>query len=78
MLLEHRGKTPTVHPSAYVAPTAVLAGDVRIGADARILFGAVLTAEDGYDRSRRALPGDGERTAARARATPGAASATTC
>ncbi len=48
MLLEHRGKSPTVDPNAYVAPTAVLAGDVRIGADARVLFGAVLTAEDGF------------------------------
>ena len=47
MLIEHRGAHPTVHPSAYVAPNAVLCGDVRVGADARILFGAVLTAEDG-------------------------------
>lgn len=48
MLLEHRGRAPSVHPSAYVAPTAVLCGDVRVGADARVLFGAVLTAEDGF------------------------------
>ncbi len=47
MLLEHRGKRPSVDPTAYVAPTAVLCGDVRIGPEARILFGAVLTAEDG-------------------------------
>src|SRR4029077_14569156 len=47
MLITHRGKTPQVHPSAYVAPTAVVCGAVRIGAGARILFGAVLTAEDG-------------------------------
>ncbi len=47
MILEHRGKRPSVDPSAYVAPTAVLCGDVRVGAGARILFGAVLTAEDG-------------------------------
>jgi carbonic anhydrase/acetyltransferase-like protein (isoleucine patch superfamily) len=47
MLLEHRGVSPTVDPSAYVAPNAVLCGDVRVGPDARILFGAVLTAEDG-------------------------------
>jgi gamma-carbonic anhydrase len=46
-LVEHRGKSPSVHPSAYVAPTAVLCGDVVVGPDARILFGAVLTAEDG-------------------------------
>ena len=47
MLIEHRGRSPQVDPSAYVAPTAVLCGDVRVGPDARILFGAVLTAEDG-------------------------------
>jgi carbonic anhydrase/acetyltransferase-like protein (isoleucine patch superfamily) len=46
-LVEHRGKSPSVHPSAYVAPTAVLCGDVVVGPDARILFGAVLSAEDG-------------------------------
>lgn len=46
-LLEHRGRAPVVHPSASVAPTAVLCGDVHVGEDARILFGAVLTAEDG-------------------------------
>src|SRR3954469_1129308 len=47
MLIEHRGAKPTIHPSAYVAPTAVLCGDVHVGAGARVLFGAVLTAEDG-------------------------------
>ena len=47
MLIEHRGRSPTVDPTAYVAPTAVLCGDVRVGAEARVLFGAVLTAEDG-------------------------------
>jgi carbonic anhydrase/acetyltransferase-like protein (isoleucine patch superfamily) len=47
MLVEHRGRAPTVHPSAWIAPTAVLCGDVRIGADARVLWNAVVTAEDG-------------------------------
>ena len=47
MLLEHRGKSPTVDPSAYVAPNAVLCGDVTVGPDTRVLFGAVVTAEDG-------------------------------
>lgn len=50
MLIEHRGAVPDVHPSAYVAPTAVLRGRVRIGPDARVLFGAVLSAEDGEVR----------------------------
>jgi gamma-carbonic anhydrase len=47
VLIEHRGRGPLVDPSAYVAPTAVLCGDVRVGPDARILFGAVVSAEDG-------------------------------
>ena len=47
MLLTHQGRSPVVHPSAYIAPTATLCGDVRVGADCRVLFGAVLTAEGG-------------------------------
>jgi hypothetical protein len=47
MLIEHPAKTPQVDPSACVAPTAVVCAAVRIGADAGILIGAVLTAEDG-------------------------------
>jgi carbonic anhydrase/acetyltransferase-like protein (isoleucine patch superfamily) len=50
MLIEHRGQRPDVHPSAYVAPTAVLCGAVRVGPEARVLFGAVLSAEDGEVR----------------------------
>lgn len=47
MLIEHRGARPEVHPDAYVAPTAVVCGAVRIARGARVLFGAVVTAEDG-------------------------------
>lgn len=47
MILEHAGKQPRIHESAYVAPNAVICGDVTIGANSRILFGAVLTAEGG-------------------------------
>src|SRR5687768_11773100 len=50
MLIDHRGAQPTVDPSAYVAPNAVLCGDVHVSAGARVLFGAVLTAEDGSVR----------------------------
>lgn len=39
---------PTIDPTAYVAPTAVLSGDVRVGRNCRILHGAVLTAEGGH------------------------------
>jgi carbonic anhydrase/acetyltransferase-like protein (isoleucine patch superfamily) len=44
-MIRHRGATPSVDPSAYVAPTATLVGDVRIGPRARIMYGAVLDAE---------------------------------
>ena len=47
MILEHKGKTPNIHPTAYVAPNATLCGDVTVKAHARILFGAVLTGEGG-------------------------------
>ena len=47
MILEHGGKRPRIHESAYVAPTAVICGDVSIGEDSRVLFGAVITAESG-------------------------------
>jgi carbonic anhydrase/acetyltransferase-like protein (isoleucine patch superfamily) len=47
MLYAHRGKPPIVDPSATIAPTAVLCGDVRIGPGCAVAFGAVLSAEDG-------------------------------
>lgn len=40
------GKTPEIHPSAFVAPTAVLVGDVTVGEEASIWFGAVLRGDD--------------------------------
>src|SRR6186997_1998802 len=50
MLIEHRGARPVVPASAYVAPSAVLCGDVVLGERSRVLHGAVLTAEDGAVR----------------------------
>jgi carbonic anhydrase/acetyltransferase-like protein (isoleucine patch superfamily) len=47
MIIEHRGRRPVVHESAYVSPAAVLSGDVTVGAGSRVLHGAVLSAEDG-------------------------------
>ena len=47
MLIEHRGRRPQVASSAYVAPNATVCGDVIVGEQCRILFGAVLTAEGG-------------------------------
>jgi carbonic anhydrase/acetyltransferase-like protein (isoleucine patch superfamily) len=45
MLLRHRGREPVIDPSAFVAPTATLVGDVRVGPRARVMYGAVLDAE---------------------------------
>jgi len=39
--------TPRINPLARIASTAVLEGDVRVGAHARILHGAILCAYDG-------------------------------
>jgi carbonic anhydrase/acetyltransferase-like protein (isoleucine patch superfamily) len=47
MLVEHRGARPRIDASAWVAPSAVIVGDVRIGPDTRVLWNAVITAEDG-------------------------------
>jgi carbonic anhydrase/acetyltransferase-like protein (isoleucine patch superfamily) len=47
MLIEHRGASPTIDSSAWIAPTAVVSGDVHIGPECRLLHGAVLSAEDG-------------------------------
>jgi carbonic anhydrase/acetyltransferase-like protein (isoleucine patch superfamily) len=47
MILQHGDSRPRIHPSAYVAPNAVVCGDVTIGENCRILFGAVLVAEGG-------------------------------
>lgn len=45
-IIEFLGKRPRVHPSAFVAPTAVLIGDVTIGPEASVWFGAVLRGDD--------------------------------
>ena len=47
MRIEHQGVEPRIDPTAWVAPTATVCGDVRIGAESRVLFGAVITAEGG-------------------------------
>ncbi len=47
MIIEHQGKRPTIHESAYIAPTATICGDVSIGENSRVLFGAIVVAEGG-------------------------------
>lgn len=45
-LIEFNGKSPVVHPTAFLAPTAVLIGDVTVGPEASVWFGAVLRGDD--------------------------------
>jgi carbonic anhydrase/acetyltransferase-like protein (isoleucine patch superfamily) len=40
------GRRPKVHPDAYIAPTAVLIGDVEVEKGASVWFGAVLRADE--------------------------------
>jgi carbonic anhydrase/acetyltransferase-like protein (isoleucine patch superfamily) len=47
VLIEHDGRSPRIHESAWVAPNATVSGDVVIGAGSRVLYGAVLTAQGG-------------------------------
>lgn len=47
VLIRHRDAVPIVHADAVVSPAATLVGDVHVAAGARILPGAVLSAEDG-------------------------------
>lgn len=45
MIVSSGTKKPKIHSSAYVAPTATVAGDVTIGSGCAILHGAVISAE---------------------------------
>lgn len=42
LILPYQGVMPTIHPQAWIAPGAVVIGDVHIGKDANIWFGCVI------------------------------------
>src|SRR6266436_7034125 len=46
MEFELGGKRPQIHPDAYIAPTAVLIGDVVVERGASVWFGAVLRGDE--------------------------------
>jgi gamma-carbonic anhydrase len=56
VLLEHRGDRPKVHETAYVAPNATLCGDVTVGENARVMFGAAPDEHRGQLRGGGAGP----------------------
>lgn len=45
MLIRHRDHDPTVDRSSFVAETAAVIGDVRIGPRTRVMYGAVIASE---------------------------------
>ena len=47
LLIEYHGKRPRVAEDVFLAPTAVLVGDVTVEAGASIWFGAVLRGDFG-------------------------------
>jgi len=47
MIVKHLGSTPTIDESAFIAPTASVCGDVKIGKNARVMHGASIIAEGG-------------------------------
>lgn len=47
MLIRHDGVSPRVDPAAWVAPNAVVCGDVTLGPGCRIMYGAQVVAESG-------------------------------
>jgi gamma-carbonic anhydrase len=42
IILPYEGIMPTIHPDAWIAPGAVVIGDVHIGADTNVWFGVVI------------------------------------
>jgi carbonic anhydrase/acetyltransferase-like protein (isoleucine patch superfamily) len=46
-MFSFEGVSPTVHPDAWIAPTATLIGDVVVEKDASIWYGAVIRADFG-------------------------------
>ena len=47
MLIKHNGSSPRIDPAAWIAPNAVVCGDVTIGPGCRVMFGAQIIAEGG-------------------------------
>lgn len=46
-IFSFEGKAPTIHPDAWIAPTATIIGDVTVEAGASVWYGAVLRADFG-------------------------------
>ncbi|OGQ78316.1 MAG: gamma carbonic anhydrase family protein [Deltaproteobacteria bacterium RIFCSPLOWO2_12_FULL_60_19] len=45
MIIEYKGRRPKIAPTAFIAPTAVIIGDVIVGEEASVWFGAVIRSD---------------------------------
>ncbi len=50
VILPFQGKRPKIHESAFIAPGAVVIGDVEIGPDSSVWFGCILRGDLNYIR----------------------------
>jgi carbonic anhydrase/acetyltransferase-like protein (isoleucine patch superfamily) len=48
MIIRHLNKEPKIDCSSYIAPNAVVCGDVKIGKNVRVMFGAQIIAESSH------------------------------
>ena len=46
MIIEHAGKRPTIDPTSSIAYDATVCGDVTIGPNTRVLYGARIIGEN--------------------------------
>jgi len=46
LILPYRGKVPSIHPDAFIAPSASVIGDVKIGKDSSIWFSTVIRGDE--------------------------------
>ena len=50
MIIEVNEKKPTIDPTVFIAPTAIIIGDVEIGADTNIWFQAIIRGDTNFIR----------------------------
>ncbi|GJM28899.1 MAG: hypothetical protein DHS20C17_15340 [Cyclobacteriaceae bacterium] len=46
MIIRHLDKAPNISNTAFIAPNAAICGDVSIGDNVRVMFGARIIAEN--------------------------------
>lgn len=46
MIVKHQNKIPDIDKTSYIAPNAMICGDIKIGKNVRVMFGAQIIAEN--------------------------------